>query len=193
MANAGNRSFIDLPLCFSKTLKISSACLESKQDILIVMKMWHKIQVILRATQFNSISRHVFFIQNSITVFPMCAVFSSARIQSTAPGHVSEGAGTTAELLLLRASVTGAAGPGATRHQQPAAGCSSELSEDSVQPGASPPPLSRLTTWPPTAWTSDLRCCRAPAPRTRPPPSPRTCRIQVPEVNTRHVTQEPAC
>lgn len=123
----------------------------------------------------------------------MCAVFSSARIQSTAPGHVSEGAGTTAELLLLRASVTGAAGPGATRHQQPAAGCSSELSEDSVQPGASPPPLSRLTTWPPTAWTSDLRCCRAPAPRTRPPPSPRTCRIQVPEVNTRHVTLEPAC
>lgn len=47
--------------------------------------------------------------------------------------------------------------------------------------------FSRLTSWPPTAWTSDLRCCRVPTPRTRPPLLPRTCRIQVPEVNTRHV------
>lgn len=82
---------------------------------------------------------------------------------------------------------------GASRHQQQAAGCSSVLREDSVQPGASRH-FSRLATWPPTAWTSDLRCCRAPTPRMWPPQLPRTCRIQAPEVNTltHNTTHSPA-
>lgn len=67
----------------------------------------------LCTTKSDYISEHVF----PYKIPSECAAFSHERIQSPPRVMSVRGAGTTAEPLLLQATVTGAAGPGETRHQ----------------------------------------------------------------------------
>lgn len=113
----------------------------------------------------------------------VCTSMNSAH----ARGHIWEGRGPPRSSTPLQASVSGAAAAGpervGTNNQPLAAPPCWGKTRCSQEP---PRHFSLSTTWPPTAWTSDLRCCRAPTPRMWPQQLPRTCRIQVPEVNTPH-------